>query len=535
MYTVVVADDEEELRKALIKRVNWDQAGFRVVGEAENGVEALELVEQLKPDLLLTDIQMPFISGIELAREVREIRPNMQIAFLSGYDEFSYAQQAIQYNIISYILKPISAAELTEELHKIKEKIDDKFREFISNTSEHSDWIEITDFLMPLALDEFQEDTKERNEKLLQRAKSCGMILDVSADHRFCVMVSSIFDRDGTNHTTPTSVNGIDIILRKYMKHVSFFVEGRVVSVLTATQTGFEKYLHIAVEDIIQSVQRIMQQECIIGVSRVVLQLTRIHEAYTEAVNAARYSQRMDNSLHFITDIEGSQEMDVEHYIHVIAEAEERIRSGSAEELKEYLEGFFLEMQEKHYAPATVSFIMMQMVSAVYKIVYTVVESDNVGQLQAVSTFQNMNLTIKISEMQERCIDFCLRAKELITDQRKKSTSVLCDRALAMIEKNYMDCDISLVSISSEIAVSPNYLSSIIKKETGSTFIDLLTKKRIETARELLLTTSMKIREITERCGYSDQHYFSYCFRKYTGVSPNACRRQNELENPRET
>jgi two-component system response regulator YesN len=108
-YTILVADDEEELRRALIGKVNWESVGFTVIGEAENGVEALELVEKLKPDLLLTDIKMPFVSGIELARQVREVHPSTQIAFLSGYDDFSYAQKAIQYNIISYMLKPISA------------------------------------------------------------------------------------------------------------------------------------------------------------------------------------------------------------------------------------------------------------------------------------------------------------------------------------------------------------------------------------------------------------------------------------------
>lgn len=130
MYTVIVADDEQEIRRSLIRKVDWGSVGFQVIGEAENGAEALELTEKLEPDLLLTDIRMPFISGIELARQVREIRPATQIAFLSGFDDFSYAQQAIQYNIISYLLKPISSSELEKELLKMKEKIDQKFQVF---------------------------------------------------------------------------------------------------------------------------------------------------------------------------------------------------------------------------------------------------------------------------------------------------------------------------------------------------------------------------------------------------------------------
>ena len=103
-YTVLVVDDEHDQRRALIEKVNWAAAGFEVIGEAENGVEALDIVETLEPDLILTDIRMPMISGLELAAKVREIRPATQIVILSGYDSFEYAQTAINYNIISYLL-----------------------------------------------------------------------------------------------------------------------------------------------------------------------------------------------------------------------------------------------------------------------------------------------------------------------------------------------------------------------------------------------------------------------------------------------
>ena len=125
MYTVVFADDEIELRQAILQRIDWAGLGFSVVADAENGVEALEAVEQYEPDLLITDIRMPLMTGIELARRVREVCPATQIVFLSGYDDFGYAQEAIRYNVISYLLKPISAAELSEELGHIRAKMDE--------------------------------------------------------------------------------------------------------------------------------------------------------------------------------------------------------------------------------------------------------------------------------------------------------------------------------------------------------------------------------------------------------------------------
>ena len=110
--------------------IPWQELGFRLVGSASNGLDALQLVEQHGPDLLLTDIRMPFISGIELARQVREVRPATHIAFLSGYDDFEYAQQAIRYNIISYMLKPLTVKGLREELQTIREKIDAHYAVF---------------------------------------------------------------------------------------------------------------------------------------------------------------------------------------------------------------------------------------------------------------------------------------------------------------------------------------------------------------------------------------------------------------------
>lgn len=118
MYSVLVVDDEIRQREAVIKNVDWEQAGFSVAGDAENGIEALELIEKLEPDLILTDIKMPLMTGLELARKVREISPATKLVILSGYDDFEYAQEAFKYNVIRYLLKPI----LAKSLKKLKRK-----------------------------------------------------------------------------------------------------------------------------------------------------------------------------------------------------------------------------------------------------------------------------------------------------------------------------------------------------------------------------------------------------------------------------
>lgn len=529
MYTVIVADDEQEIRRSLIRKVNWGEAGFQVIGEAENGAEALELVEKLEPDLLLTDIRMPFISGIELARQVREIRPATQIAFLSGYDDFSYAQQAIQYNIISYLLKPISSAELERELLKMKEKIDQKFRAFVSSglRQEH---IEKTEFLMPLLLDGYGGERPEADyQDIMKNAISCGLIDGEEPEAlNYAVMVTRIFDKDGMNCTSRASVNAVDSILRKYVKYSSVYLKGRVVSLLLATPRGFDKYLHILVDDISQSVKRIMDMESVIGVSRVVDKLTGCHECYLEAMSAASYFGKAESNVHFISDDEITENFDKESVRQTVDDMENLLRKGTTEEISEYLKAFFDKVVQRKISQSEADFILLLVVSTVYQVLYSVAGEEMVQKMQQRFPMYNTKMFGNIGDSKQYYVDICTTAREMIAEQRKKSSVMLCGRAIRIINEKYADPDLSLVSVSTEISVSPNYLSALLKKDTGETFKELLTKKRIETAKELLLDTSLKVREIAEKCGYNDQHYFSYCFKKYTGVSPNSCRRNYE-------
>ena len=195
LLTVIVADDETELREAVCSMIPWKEIGFRLVGSAGNGLDALQLVEQLQPDLLLTDIRMPYISGVSLAQQVRELRPLTQIAFLSGYDDFAYAQKAIEYNVISYLLKPISMRELTEALAEIRGKIRRKFARLLPQKPEKSGWREL---LLPLLLDGFAEEAQQDDPAL--RASLVGAGILAAGQERYSLTVLAIrLEQDGKN------------------------------------------------------------------------------------------------------------------------------------------------------------------------------------------------------------------------------------------------------------------------------------------------------------------------------------------------
>lgn len=126
MYKLLLVDDEEEERKGILNKIEWQKCGYEVVGEAENGIEALEIAEKIVPDVVITDIKMPFIDGLTLCQKLREKYPNVKLVILTGFDQFEYAQRAIKLDVVEYILKPISSKELTEVLKILKNKMDEE-------------------------------------------------------------------------------------------------------------------------------------------------------------------------------------------------------------------------------------------------------------------------------------------------------------------------------------------------------------------------------------------------------------------------
>lgn len=410
LYTVVVADDEDELREAMCTMIPWEELGYRLVGSASNGLDALQTVEERQPDLLLTDIRMPFISGIELARQVREVRPATNIAFLSGYDDFEYAQQAIRYNIISYMLKPLTVKGLEDELRVIRQKIDTQFALFRQTPPRNGGQNPQASLLMALVLDAYAD----LDGKADARAYQCGLLGDGNDRPCYIVMVSALLNGDGSIDTPASFAATVDRLANKYLRSVSFLVSGKVVSVLLGEPLDFEEHLYILADEIPQMADRVLGRRCRIGVSRMAGTLNALNDAYREAMEALCQGDKDQSGAQFVGDLEP---------------------------------------------------------------------------------------TVKGGEL-------------------------LCRRALETLSQHYMDAGLSLVSLSEMLNVSPNHLSACIKKYAGETFINTLIRKRMEAARELLATSNLKIREIAERCGYTDQHYFSYCFKRFCGESPNSMRRR---------
>lgn len=404
LLSVVVADDEQELLGAVCQLIDWAGIGFRLVGRASNGLDALQLVEELQPDFLLTDIHMPFISGTALAAQVKAVQPLIQVAFLSGYDEFEYAQQGIASEVIAYLLKPISMAQLTQELIEIHRKIEKKQADFSAARQDASNHQAVAAAML---LDCYFYTGREENLKALSR-------MGLATESIRSVTVAALSCADADAQACQTALGAAEKFLSRQYPCRGFCSAGRIVLLLTS-ENGFLQ-LHAAIDELRRALKRLLDLDVSAGISKEHAPDADFHEAYKEAMEALK-----------------------------TAETE----SG-----------------------------------------------------------------------------FCAADGQSGIDQ-------LCGRVLQIIDKEYMDETLTLQSVSDRLHVSASYLGPNIKKNAGDTFINLLIRKRMAVALNLLQSSDSRIAEIARRCGYSDQSYFGYCFKKFYGVSPAKMRQEREQKGAR--
>lgn len=455
MYTLLIAEDERDLREAILRSVDWKSAGFEVVGAAENGAEALEMVEQFEPDLVMTDIKMPILSGLELASRIREIRPATQIVILSGYDSFTYAQTAIKYNVISYILKPVSSSELTQELIRIRG-----------------------------------------------------------------IMDSRISEMKGEAQTDRSHIPFVDTIFRKYASSESFFVGGRIISLITVPKGTLSEVMDLPSRELVQSAKRLLGLKCTVGISRETDSLAACGTACFEALTARRYTSDGAGEIRFIDDQEHGTDSEYEDIEKSVFKLEQILKTGTDEKITEFLDKLYSQKKDRND-----DYLMMQILATVHRTVSAVADREALSELVRKSPVYAKTLFYETDDtMQHDLTELCLGARSIIAGKRKRETEVICDRVVEIIEREYSDEQLSLAGVSARLGISPNYLSTLIKKTRKDNFISLLTERRMKAAYDMLVMTSLRVLEIAEKCGYSDQHYFSYCFKKYYGMSPNKLR-----------
>jgi two-component system response regulator YesN len=536
MYKILIVDDEEIIRNGIACSIDWANYGYEVVGEAENGKVALEKALKTAPDVILTDIYMPVMSGIEFSREVKKHLPNVIIIFLTGYNEFTYAQQAIEVGVFRYITKPIVDEELIQTLieasdvleHKEIEKINlDKLKKMLKES-------------LPLFKERFLLNlisgalTTQEIEK-----KSQYLNLNLDAKYYLCVVIAiDDFSKLSQNNSEAdmnlikfSIQNMAEEVLSEENHTIYTFEEKRSEIGILCCIENFSRndsltILHQQMQKLQNYARQYLKVSISAGVGRVCTRLEDIEKSYDEAELALEYRMAFGrNSIILIDDIAGSSEVMFSHEtIQKINDLVIYTKGGNKEasintlnEIFDYLRGASIMKRD---------FIHLLVIEIVNKIIRIDLEyGANLSEIHG-DSFSPFNIMKydTLDDIQRELATLVSNSVSFIESKHHVVTRNSVEKAKDFIFENYMNPALSLKLIAESVHVSSGYFSQLFRQVSGETCTEFVAKVRIDQAKKLLKETMLKTYEIAEKVGFNDSQYFSTCFKKNIGVSPTEYR-----------
>lgn len=543
MYKAIIVDDESIVRDGLRNTIAWNDHGFELAGDYENGREAWEAIERLKPDLIISDISMPFMDGLELARLVSTNYPYMKVVILTGYDQFEYAQQAIRLKVRDFVLKPITAREIRELLDKARAEMDEEAKRLEDLGRLRS---------------QLHQSLPLLKERFLERLVLLGLGKP-EIEERFayfglpsleppCLVMVADIDDFGEKETLID--DGHDA---EFLRFAVFNIFEETASQRPGTllfRTREEKLMAIVggaadeselydaafgmAEEVRHLVEKYLRFTVTIGIGHAVSSAEQLPASARSALSALDYRfQQGKNKVLGITDMEGSSApaspVPNRDWDRRLAAA---VRTGAADEARELIGRIAGELRS---APLPVCFLHIQRILLALLDVAQELGLGLESPAGEAAPIQPLCLTEvyrfkTLGEIEDWLKDIVASLMAGIADNRSRFTRLQIARATDYIEEHYADEKLSLRDLCRHVLMSTSYFSLAFKQCTGETFVEYLTRVRIEKAKALLLATSLKFYEIASRVGYADPNYFSILFKKHTGMTPRDFRERQAKE-----
>ena len=533
---VFLVEDEMVIRRGIKNSIDWEKEGYIFCGEASDGELAYPMIIKEKPDILITDIRMPFMDGLELCKLVKKELPNIKILILSGYDEFDYAKEAIRLGVTEYLLKPISSGKLLEALNGVSESI--------RREKEDKD-------LVRKYMEEMRENTEHEKQKFFEQmiagnlsmadALETGKKYEMNLSAGMYNLLLFRFTLGEENRKSGELLGEAEYAIEKLTERLEYVFEFQrgVEGWAFLLMADNEEQMSESVKELSKDLEEIMKNYSTIayfgGIGQPVARLRELEESFREAERAlaARFTMEL-NRIISVEDIRMAQNVDTLDDIEITSFGEiEKTRTmlekflnnGAEDEIDEFVDVYINELPEENLK----SVLMRQyIIMDAYIVMMSFCEKIEgiEGEMQAQSEeLKNSMKTIQTLEEIKNYIRMLLKkiigVRDTISGRRY---SDIIEIAKDQIRKTYMSDEISLNTIAAEVGMSPSYFSSIFSKEMGKTFVEYLTEIRMDRAKELLMCSSMKTSEIGYEVGYKDPHYFSYIFKKTQNCTPKEFR-----------
>ena len=496
LYSVMLVDDEEEVIQIIIKKLDWASMGFQIVGYAHNGAEALELAEECQPDVVMTDIKMPYMDGLELSRRLKERYPSIRIIIFSGFDEFEYAKEAIRIEVEEYILKPIDAGELQELFGRIKKSLDKEIDEKRNIDKLQEYYMESLPLLQEnffTSLFEGRVPAEEIDKYLVNyQIHLCGPLYLVTILH----LSSSDVKAYSNPFLMTVSVKKLaeEQLVPKYGSRTLIYLGDIIVISQLETAEQVAGYTDM-MDEFCRQAKRVCGVRVTAGVGQLCSSVEELKEKSEETWEEEALRRIM-----------------------------KQIRLGDKSALEGEVKDCLKKFTENGSSLQKYRLFVMELIAEIMRF-------GNKNQLDMEELFRKESdiyqMVFQPESFEELCewlIGVGEKVQEMLSSERQNNTKSFVTRAVEYVRENYADQSISIETVCRTLGVSAAYFSTVFKKETGKTFIGYLTDYRMEAAEELLLTTDDKTYMIAEKVGYGDPNYFSYAFKKKYGVSPSKYR-----------
>lgn len=528
---VFLVEDEYIVREGIKNNIDWEKNGYDFCGEASDGELAFPMISEKRPDIVITDIRMPFMDGIELSRMIKEEYPEIKIIILSGHEEFEYAKAAIQIGVEEYLLKPINGDELLQVVNRVAQKIkeENESRETLQEGEGDENFEYAKRQLLSSLIDDNASlsDAMEQGKKIhLNLMAQCYniMMLKLQRKNKEQGFSQRILELYKTMEDTLKEQDGQSIMFDRAP-------EGKVILFMGSGEEEIRRNMDVFAGQFREILPEYEDVTYFGSVGVPVMRLRELGESYEAASHGFSYrfltepNQIVDN--HTVFD----QTRNEKKFSCSIASVD--IQNLDKQKIESFLKGgemdeihFFVEEYMKNTGDAGKNsmifrqYIVMDMFFAASHFLTQITD----GREQLGEPFESPEQMQKIVSDLEATVVYI---KELFTKvmqvrdaQTTEHNSDVVENAKKYISENYHDEELTLNTVAHEVNVSPNHLSAMFSQKTGQTFVKYLTDVRMHRAKELLKCTSKRSNEICEEVGYRDPHYFSHLFKKNVGCSP---------------
>lgn len=532
LYSVLLVDDEEEVLQIMMKKLDWEGMGFWIAGYARNGEEALEMAEELQPDVVMTDIKMPYMDGLTLCKKLKDAYQKIKLIILSGFDEFEYAKEAIKAEVEEYILKPINASELKEVYIRIKNTLDKELDEKRNIEKLRQYYMES----LPVLQENFYTSLMEEritDDKIDSYIKNYR--IDLAGNYYVVTIlhISSNTPKGKGQENIVADPLLLTISVRKLaeeqlapdwsFKTISYLGETVIITALSNTE-AITRYTD-AMDKLCKLAKRVCNAYVTAGIGQVCEKLSQLSLSYEGARNAVSYRVLYGNTRAFnITEMDPYNKDDISWEEAYIKRIIKLINIGGNDALKEAIDDFIHNMSASQMSIQLYRILIMELITELFKFI-------NKNHFEPEKVFGDGKdvctraLQIESSEaLQTWLYESCAKLQELVFAKRMDTTKSFVSKAVEYVQEHYADENLTIEVICRYLNVSAAYFSTVFKKETGKTFINYLKDYQMKQAADMLETGDEKTYVIAQKVGYADPNYFSYVFKKRFGISPSKYR-----------